>query len=1761
MNRVAPYHGPAADVISASRLPLLFELVGMTYLVASVGLSFAALSAFGRYTSSDFFVADFGSTTALIVQAFNTALTTTSASTTVDMTLPTLSSVPLGVNPAYPRLLMYSELTTLPVAIQGLRRLSPSLVVKMVSLYCWVDLGRQWELAYSATRQARCSRAYAENGAVYLESVLRNIPLTAWLKLSGSKFEQCIGHPIRTSGPAGLQWYNDLLNHTTWSTLDDELALWRASGLRHFTLQYGTGIGMGVTESIGVINALGVSLTLPLKAIPMVNRWVFRTTLVLNDLLYNDLWAIAKNQSLVRSAPNYFGGPNPFAIEAYAKGHPLNAVYQALHDQLGPLGNIDAIWLPPPKALVAAVSRFCTTILAHMRDNATVAALVHEASRTFVLMPTPRRWQDPTLRFFGGNPMCGDGSALPFVLQTLSFDDVCGAQRPLTLEWQGLNGLFAYYVTPMLNASFCSQCSLEAQSDCVQGYLAAQRAVEALDLTTSSLLAWNGSLVDDFSIELLQMVQTPLGSIALEYQPLLEPNWAFFGGMMLYDWVLNYREVLSLHGDVEQRHLISSFYAPKAFDPLLPPAGLGPYLLRFGSILTITLALVGAVALSLWLRVRPRGTPWFAFWPVAGSVWVSRNLLLVRGFMATICMASVPLQTMATPSLRYLAAPPRPWYLSCLLASESLWLVYCIQDVLLPYTYASVRATAPYTSLAAWCIVVLLDQGAVLPLLASIDRSCALIDMDNAMVCESGSLYVGWSSRALLIVGINTMSVALCVLWAITHRDGDRIQPHKLLPLSAVAPTAPATNVHVELNDVGAWVAGMVYLRYNDSDYLFDCKLWRLVSLEDYSIQRRQCRSQFHAVHGAPSSTPLQSLPHQPSILSAWWSRHGRGGHSIIVILAITYMVFTLLGNLAYLTVLQGAMANDFGWAGFNTSGTHAFLANLCNRQLLERSQLASLELESPENSDLSQSYATATSATISWYPTTPRRQLFAPSPELADVIRGLRSMDPAQLPWMFTQYCWLDLNQTWSMASTPQRQVRCAATSVHNGARYLETSLRNLRSWDVWWSSWGVSYYLGIQSVLETSLRGRAWQQQVLAAGSTSIDDEVAYWQLFGITTFLLQWQNYKTTGFQDALVLTTALNLQYQLPLSNVDMNFDMTRQTSMRMYWSFASDLWAIAANTTRLAGRSLLSSSPMFAYSNVTPEQLLFDNYTLVAPLSSGLTSLQATLGPFNVIDLVYVPIPPRLQAMYAALLRVVANLTVSDLAAQAAYLNLPIKSYIGHVPSDLLSDVAAKIVGGNVFCGDDIAPTSPSSALAAPFSTDSLCHSWRLEYLRPSSTGLLLALVGYATVYGFNPMVDANAFCSLDVYAEPNCATIYTASWNFTRNYSAWFEDVSALAQATHADVERLDIRLVQYVTRGTPQVELYERGFFDASLDRIWPFFGWCYLYEWAIGQREVVSFQGDAGTLTTISTHLNPVSMTLSASSIPTQLSYMCQQCARYVTGLCIGVTGLLGIYGLAAGGAIEGLNLLEFNRIVGHVWVGRTLLVVRSLTALWLLNTSTLTLSVVGQATQFTLPPLPWTKTVLAASELTWLNYILNDLLSFATERITIYYAWKSTFCTWLIAVIWTIQAPQQYTAYLDRRCDSIDMDSGLVCTSAHVYIGSFQRVVVDLAIVVSCVLGLAVIEWLRLRKKELPNRSIPTLLLSSSSLYMLELDNWMHLGECYLDQASGVLAGLLTLHWRAQLYVFDIKSWRLYTVSVPVNTKLRHRFRRAIPLTQFR
>ncbi|EQC26732.1 hypothetical protein SDRG_15461 [Saprolegnia diclina VS20] len=535
---------------------------------------------------------------------------------------------------------------------------------------------------------------------------------------------------------------------------------------------------------------------------------------------------------------------------------------------------------------------------------------------------------------------------------------------------------------------------------------------------------------------------------------------------------------------------------------------------------------------------------------------------------------------------------------------------------------------------------------------------------------------------------------------------------------------------------VDAIMCGIVPLRWRGAQYLFDLKVWLWLRVDELETTDKPSPI---LPFGAPT---LPTLPTKPNLDR------------------LTLLGITLWSNAAYLSVLETALANDYGWAGFNATGMHAFLANTFNRQLLTSSD-ASIALHDPAFGDPLQSY-NSSATSVAWYPTVARRYLFNASAPLQELVAGLRAMHPCQMPWMFTQYCWLDLDRTWEMASTSQRQARCAALSQHNGARYLETSLRNLQDWTVWRSCWGTSFDIGMGNDLAASVQGRQWLQHV-QSNTLSVPEEVEYWASHDISVFLLQWQNFKDTGLSDSMVISTPFGLSYSLPISERRGIVHLDYQTSHRMYWGLASDLWAVSNNATSVGGLSLLRNSPHFAFANATRASLLFENLTLSSPLNAGLALYDTCLGPFGAVDMVYVSCPASLLALYRYVLQTIATATSTNLEAQKQFLNLPAKTYIGQLPQALLNDTSVRLMGGNLMCGSDLPETTPSNALLTLYAIDTVC-GWRYrDFFTPSTTGLVFALAAFDALHQIQPKLDFAAFCASDLYAEPNCEAIYNAN--------------------------------------------------------------------------------------------------------------------------------------------------------------------------------------------------------------------------------------------------------------------------------------------------------------------------------------------------------------------------------------------------------------
>ncbi|EQC27627.1 hypothetical protein SDRG_14538, partial [Saprolegnia diclina VS20] len=244
-----------------------------------------------------------------------------------------------------------------------------------------------------------------------------------------------------------------------------------------------------------------------------------------------------------------------------------------------------------------------------------------------------------------------------------------------------------------------------------------------------------------------------------------------------------------------------------------------------------------------------------------------------------------------------------------------------------------------------------------------------------------------------------------------------------------------------------------------------------------------------------------------------------------------------------------------------------------------------------------------------------------------------MSSYDTASI---FTQYCYLDFDQTWEMANSIKRQERCKSM-VSNGAVFLASLLRNVNLT----MYWGEEFEIGFGSELRQSKAGRA-----LVATFTppylAIPDEVAYWTSKGIESYTLQWQNYKSIGLTTTYNIVNAYGAAYSFALQSTATYARFTSATSYIMYWALDSDLAYVWSNRTSMSHKSLLRASSRFAFSNASLQDILIEDWYLPQPpWSANYALVSSLLGPFGSIDMVYVTVPSTLRQFVQTILSVAA----------------------------------------------------------------------------------------------------------------------------------------------------------------------------------------------------------------------------------------------------------------------------------------------------------------------------------------------------------------------------------------------------------------------------------------------------------------------------------------------------------------------------------------
>ncbi|KAF0688311.1 Aste57867_20061 [Aphanomyces stellatus] len=1776
---IAPYDGERSQTLplvqSFSRRERLEAFGGMAYLVITISLSVWFLHLLDPSLSNNLYWSHYNVTGygGLLIDLVNLRLSM-ARNGSMDATAPDLIvhksygqslSVPLTFQPAYARQVLFTELNTLDRAIRDLRNTTRAYDV--YGQYCWLDFQRRWDVAHTAGRSTRCAQQYKDNAATYVETLVRNVDWTVFMALAGDMWHIAVEFELQQT-PDGVQWLADRPTDNQRLSVDAEVALLQSIHLVRYDLLWHNKFVVAITETMMVENALGISQSMTLKASSAsIGPW---TSVILFWNFHNDLYMCEYfNASLIRSAANSFDNlARPVASIIGVQG--IDSTYGeqvgVLYDTIGPFESIDTFVVAVPGPLLAWVTAFRSVLYQRLwteprfRDQ-------FESAASVTLTPMPPTFARPGLSYNGGNILCLYNPATSFPQTMISFDDSCTTQIQFSLVASNEALLFALYASGANQIR--SICAIQSAPSCIAALTQAQLALSQKVDTWPPTNMISPAVASAPPLQFVQYAQNASGNWLLLQQPLLtsDPNWSFFGWLAIYDWVQGTREVLRLEGDAATVVLISEAYANIQLVSRSDLSGgirdtqMVYYLLVvvttiFGFVACVVLGYV--VCDSFCATARNL----FVFNRVVGSIWIGRPLLLLRGLTATLLLSTsqVQLMTHAGGYSKFEFAP-RPLVATMVVAGESTWVTYVISDVLLVWTGGFPNWTAALASGLAWLVVLVVEITSPVVLTTTLNRQCTVQNVDKILTCQSGAVQVGAWQRIVLLVlvhgGCIWLSLLVAGTFAYKRRSHSPERTSLMLHGSAQAflkSRHPAARGMWQLDSAACVMSGMIPFTFHGQNMVFDMNLWVIIPESNVATRVGSVvvfkPSAFGCANVSQLAQGTFSSSCQPTQQHTCWSY-------LKVFVGFGYIGLTAIGSVSYIDLSSVNFANNFYWATFNMTGHHVAIANWFNEQLSLGRNLSHIRLDEPQWSTTDVNFSDP-AIQVKWNVYLPPRLQFEPLSALPPIVQGLRTTDPCSIPWVFTQYCWVDFQRLWPVANTAARQLRCQ-NDISNGAVYLEPALRNT-NWDTWTSCWGTSFGIAFGHELQLSKVGRKWLASV-QTNVNSIVDEVTYWHNAGIQHYTVQWQNYKTTGLINTYMIENAFGVQYPMTLSHSNGSYRLASQTTFPMYWGLANDLWAVSQNASLVSGQSLIRTSSSYAFANTSMFALLAQNGTITAPIGAAYALVQQTIGPFGSIDMKNIPCPTSVKYFVATGLDVLRRTLTTNEAAARAYDNISASSLdtLKAFPSNFLALSKWLACGCDILCPESMFGDYVYDGMTKRTGRTTACGQYVMTLLRPTKLKAIVA----AIASGLNsPTVNLSAVCVHE--ARPiDCETEYMTSIAALiqemippREVS----DLQTLATVATTDVWALQATIFQYVQENASfPLQMLQYALFDPA-DPTFFFWAWLHVMEWAMGEREVVRFEGDAGHVHLVTEAQPLIGQDAQPYELPTTFALYARSGVQYITGLLLATATGISIFILSNQGCVEAANLLEINRVAGIVWVGRPLLLLRGITALCLLSTGTLELHLMNNIVSlFQVVEVPWYKTILGAGEVTWLVYILNDVLMVCTKEYTALYASSSSLLTWFLAAILTLALPVTHHATIDPSCQIDQIDLQLVCTSGVVVIGHVSRLYWLLGIVsatnVVCYAAVRVLK----RRDDVATATGHSLLLSAGANYLFARSDWLHHNVYYIDPASALMNGLVSFRSRQTIYVMDIKLWRAFAVPRDSNTSLPTRLHAAIGLTE--
>ncbi|KAH9139216.1 hypothetical protein AeRB84_016509 [Aphanomyces euteiches] len=471
-------------------------------------------------------------------------------------------------------------------------------------------------------------------------------------------------------------------------------------------------------------------------------------------------------------------------------------------------------------------------------------------------------------------------------------------------------------------------------------------------------------------------------------------------------------------------------------------------------------------------------------------VWIGRPFLFLRGLLAMVVLSTAPTQPVYNNGISYLDTSTRPLWKTLLIVGETTWIAYILSDIAIPVDNHKTRHAGPCASILAWIFVLVLDLWFPVSLVATLDRECTTGTTFYQLDCSSGIIQIGSTSRlvVLLLGQLAIVTITSVLAWMSPSPRQGHVKASILLHGSAAA---FIHNQQWLLDDVACILSGLLPVKFRGKAYFFDIKLWDLIE------KSQLCETSAFCQVSVRSNSPADRYPQCVVPLKT-------AKHWLIVVVVFLYALMSSMGSYSFIALSTVNLANDYYWATFNLTGAHVALVDWMSSNIMLNRTFTNARMDDSRWTWVGYNLSDP-SLKPQVSPGLAGKLQFDLSRKLSLIIQGLRSTKQSALPWIFTQYCWVDFERQWEMASSSTRQNRCMLDAA-NGAVYLESILRNT-DWNKWISSeWGDNGCLNVLTEYSSMISQAINSQELPTVFTASTRSAVQYMTgvLFAVTALL---------------------------------------------------------------------------------------------------------------------------------------------------------------------------------------------------------------------------------------------------------------------------------------------------------------------------------------------------------------------------------------------------------------------------------------------------------------------------------------------------------------------------------------------------------------------------------------------------------------------------------------------------------------------------------